>query len=72
MSITAHGITQEPKGLVLQAELVALHYVYGWHTGKHLAEVFIDVLERLQVLHKVSWYLPILCIFCAKPQSRSA
>lgn len=39
--------------LSLIAELAALRYVRGRHTGKHLAEAFMKVITDLGVLHRV-------------------
>ena len=53
MAITVHCITREHNRLVMQSELAAFRYIRGSHTGVRLAEVFMAVLEELQVLDKV-------------------
>lgn len=73
MAATAHWIKAVPKitpdgtdfTLELQADLIGFHRVPGSHTGEHLAQAFIHVLDRLSIADKVSSaimyiYLPLL------------
>lgn len=62
MAVTAHWIQAVPKEtsegqdfiLELRADLVGFHRVPGHHTGEHLAQAFMHILERLSISHKVS------------------
>ena len=62
IAITAHWIesvpTQTSNGtqhnLRLRADLIGFHRVPGRHTGQHLAQVFVHVLERVAILKNVS------------------
>ena len=65
MAVTVHFLMRTehlPEGsseLSLIAELAALRYVRGRHTGEHLAETFMQVVTDLGVLHKVLEYFII-------------
>ncbi len=59
MAVTAHYI--EVKNVVdsraviqLRSRLVGFHRVPGRHTGEHLAQGFIYILDRLGMSRKVS------------------
>ncbi|KAJ3558445.1 hypothetical protein NM688_g926 [Phlebia brevispora] len=55
MAITVHFITRDPKTgqLELQSELAAFRYVRGSHTGDVMSDVFIHVLQELDIMGKV-------------------
>ena len=62
MAVTAHWIKativkQTPEGLQyslhLRAELIGFHRVPGQHTGEHLAQAFLYILDRLLITSKV-------------------
>lgn len=62
MAVTAHWIKAVSKdtpdgkdfALELQADLIGFHRVPGSHTGEHLAQAFIHIVDRLSISHKVS------------------
>jgi hypothetical protein len=64
MAITAHWISYQAKDtsqghrntISLQSELIAFHCVPNRHTGEHLAEVFLNILDRYQI-QRVCCYL---------------
>jgi hypothetical protein len=63
MAVTAHWIqkhtVQTPHGphetLSLQVDLIGFIAVPGSHTGDRLAEVFMFVINRLNIAKKVSF-----------------
>lgn len=62
MGITAHRIdmveVNSPIGswtlLRLRSYLIGFHCIPGQHTGQHLAQLLIYLLDRLEILSKVS------------------
>ena len=54
MAITVHFITRELDQLVLNSELGALRYLRGSHSGQNMAQAFIDTVEKLEVIDRVS------------------
>ncbi len=58
MAITCHWIQNQIVDgqaiLHLHSDLVGFHHVPGCHTGEHLAEVFLYILDRLHIASKVS------------------
>jgi hypothetical protein len=67
MAITAHWTSYQAKGtsqgssntISLKSKLIAFHCVPNRHTGEHLAEVFLNILDRYQI-QRVCYYLFIL------------
>ena len=61
MAVTAHWIkaetVQTPEGpvtnLILHADLIAFHRVPGRHTGEHLANALLHIIDRLGIASKV-------------------
>jgi hypothetical protein len=61
MAVTAHWIetttVQTPQGpqhiLKLQSDLIGFQRCPGRHTGEHLAQAFLHVLERIKITSKV-------------------
>lgn len=61
MAVTAHWIemvqvhTMEGVRykLTLRTDLIGFHHVPGRHTGEHLAQAFIVVLDQLNITAKV-------------------
>lgn len=61
MAVTGHWIEtvvrDTPQGpqyeLKLRAELIGFHRVPGRHTGEHLAQALLYVLDRLSITNKV-------------------
>ena len=53
MAVTAHWIENKVVNglstLHLRSDLIAFHRIPGSHTGEHLAEVFVYILERLGI-----------------------
>jgi len=57
MAITAHWSahhvkdTQQGQWYItgLHSELIAFHCVPCWHTGEHLASVFMSILDRYKI-----------------------
>jgi hypothetical protein len=71
MAVTAHWMERQPlqvsqtlqHRISLRADLIGFIHVPGSHTGDHLAEMFLHILDRLQIANKVSFILIILNIF---------
>jgi hypothetical protein len=65
MAVTAHWIEtttiQTADGpqyiLKLRADLIAFYHVPGRHTGEHLAEAFLQVLDRIGITSKVCFFM---------------
>lgn len=61
MAVTAHWIESKPEVtangtqhvLKLRADLIGFHHMPGHHSGEHLAQAFIFVLNRLGIMQKV-------------------
>lgn len=58
MKPTPHGMQAT---LVLRTDLIGFHRVPMRHTGEHLAQVLVYVLDRIAILPKVS-ILPVRLI----------
>lgn len=67
MAVTAHWIettiihtADGPQYILkLRADLIAFHHVPGRHTGEHMAEAFLQVLDRIGVTSKVIFKLSL-------------
>lgn len=59
MAITCHWIENKIVNgratLCLCSDLIGFHRVPGKHTGEHLAEVFLYILDRLRITSKIGW-----------------
>ena len=63
MAITAHWIEAKSVPIAegphyilkVWSELIAFHHLEGLHSGSHLADTFIQILERYKVAKKVSY-----------------
>ncbi len=59
MAITCHWIENKVVDgramLHLCSDLIDFHHVPGRHTGEHLAEVFVYILDRLQLTSRIGW-----------------
>lgn len=63
MGVTAHWIegvevktmTGPQKKLELRSDLVGFLNIPGRHTGQHLAECFMFILDRMKITEKVSF-----------------
>ena len=72
MAVTAHWIEtttiQTADGpqyiLKLRADLIAFHHAPGRHSGEHLAEAFLQVLDRIGITSKVCYSS---CLFDLAP-----
>jgi hypothetical protein len=57
MSITAHYCVDSygtKKELAMKSSLIAFRYVRGSHSGKRMAQEFLDVVKELSLEKKVS------------------
>jgi hypothetical protein len=70
MAVTAHWIEGTTENTVtgpqhklrLRADLVGFHRVPGRHTGSHLAQAFLHVIDRIHLAEKVSTARKILFV----------
>ena len=61
MAVTAHWIQAIEENthlgpryvLRLQADLIGFYSMPGRHTGQHLAEAFMDILDQIDIVTKV-------------------
>jgi hypothetical protein len=68
MAVTAYWMKHQPlqvsqtlqHRISLRADLIGFIHMPGSHTGAHLAEMFLYILNRLQIANKVSFILIIL------------
>jgi len=68
MAVIAHWMERQPlqvsqtlqHRISLRADLIGFIHVPGSHTGAHLAEMFLCILNRLQIANKVSFIFIIL------------
>lgn len=68
LAITGHWIevklvqteTGTKRELVLRSALVGFVRLPGSHTGEHISEAFVFVMDKLGILHKVAFNLTIL------------
>ena len=68
MAVTAHWMECQPLQvsqtlqyrISLRADLIGFIHMPGSHTGAHLAEMFLCILNRLQIANKVSFILILL------------
>lgn len=54
MAVTAHWIQEINGELRLRADLIGFHQVPGHHTGEHLAVAFRYILDRVDIIRRVS------------------
>ena len=56
LALTAHWISKgsDASTLKLKMALIAFHHVPSSHTGEYLGEKIFELLERANILHKVS------------------
>ena len=52
-AVTAHYVATENGVLTCKSKLVAFRILHGSHTGEHLGEKFIEVLDELKITEKV-------------------
>jgi len=62
MAVTAHWmecqtLQTSQQRLSLRADLIGFINVVENHTGEHLAQVFLFILDRLKIANKVSFLL---------------
>jgi hypothetical protein len=57
MAVTAHWMEsmQDQQSLSLRIDLIGFVYIPGAHTGQHLAEIFLWILKRVNIVDKVSY-----------------
>ena len=54
MAVTAHWLEKTPQQQVnLRTDLIGFMHLPGAHTGERLAEVFLQILDRLKITKKV-------------------
>lgn len=54
MAVTAHYTTYDDSGhLSLRTELIGFRYTPEGHSGKELAPIFFEILNKAGILHKV-------------------
>lgn len=57
MGVTAHYINVDKAmgsmRLQLRSHLIGFHEVLGRHTGQHLAQMLLHILDRLEITQKV-------------------
>ena len=73
MAIRAHWVECQPlqtsqisqQKIGLRADLIGFINVLGSHTGEHLAQVFLFIIDRLGIANKVSFLLNFikLCLY---------
>lgn len=56
MAITAHWMENYQKSINLRADLIGFASVAGSHTGQHLSEAFLLIIDRLNIDKKVSFF----------------
>lgn len=53
MAVTAHWLQkaslQHSENLTLRSDLIGFVHIPGSHTGEHLAEVFLFILDRIKL-----------------------
>ena len=62
MAVTAHWIQsvrvdhvsgRPTEDLILRADLIGFHHLPGHHTGKHIAQLFLFITDRIGITDKV-------------------
>ncbi|KAL4262028.1 Zinc finger BED domain-containing [Pleurotus pulmonarius] len=52
-------VTQTASGprylLRLRADLIGFHHIPGSHTGEHISNIFLFVLDRIQITSRIGW-----------------
>ena len=56
MAVTAHWMENHQEHINLRADLLGFINVPGSHTGERLAEVFLFIIDRLDIDKKVSFF----------------
>ena len=65
MAVTAHWLQavkeESPTGsffrLTLRCDLIGFHRIPTRHTGEHLASTFMWIIDRLNIAHKVRFFI---------------
>lgn len=60
MAITAHYFVNQSGRLTLQSRLIAFRILHGSHTGLHMADLCMNVLEEFEITNKVLTFVMIL------------
>ena len=56
-AITAHWAYRDTDGSIkIKARLIAFHRIFGRHTGKKMAQLCIDLLDRAGTTSNVSFF----------------
>jgi hypothetical protein len=53
-SITVDSVSGYHQKIVLRTDLIGFHRIPGRHTGEHLAQCFLYILDRIDIAEKVS------------------
>ena len=53
MAVTSTQNSVQYTKLILCADLIGFIYIPGWHTGEHLAHVFLYTLDHIHITEKV-------------------
>jgi hypothetical protein len=60
MAVTAHWIQATTANgshkLILRSDLIGFHKIPGRHNGRHLANCFLYIIDRLKITDKVCFY----------------
>lgn len=57
LAVTAHWMEYHQKCISLRADLLGFVIISDNHTGKHLAEVFLFIIDCLSIDKKVSFLI---------------
>jgi hypothetical protein len=57
IGIIAHWMKYYQKEINLRADLIGFVHILGSHTGKHLAQVFLFIINCLGIAKKVSFLI---------------
>lgn len=57
VAVTAHWICPDRDGrLVMRANAIAFRHLPGSHTGKHIAEAIMEILDQAGVTKRTGWW----------------
>lgn len=57
MGVTVHWCARDDNGrLEIRARLLAIHEIFGSHSGENLAEAFVEIVKNARILNRVRKY----------------
>jgi hypothetical protein len=57
MAVTTHWLEKQQQKIKLRVDLIGFVYIPGSHSGERLAEIFLFIVDRLNLAKKVKYII---------------